>query len=391
MFDPRNNLAHQVADEVKQHFYVFEAVDPAQRPPLRGAVAREARRSSTTSLRRARRATCSSRGSSSRSTARRRSRRRRRRGGGALDDGSGREAARSRPRASTPSCPLRRPDRRRSRPTATRASSLRDREARAAEGPAAPVLRQGQARRARGVDPRARPARAAIVVRRVSGQPTSSRSSPVSAAGARRRRRGSRKSSSSSRTSRRRRRSSCALIENVQREDLDPIELAEAPRSPHRRARLHAETLAERLGKDRTTVANSLRSAQAPAPRTFARHLGRAQRGHARALLGAPDRQEIEELADKVVRGRLSVRAAEALVRQTKPKTGEGRRREGKTAPGKTAAVRDLRATPHRAQQARRCSCKPDSRNAMKGEIVIPYEDLVTSIRILARVFRIAT
>jgi ParB family transcriptional regulator, chromosome partitioning protein len=174
-----------------------------------------------------------------------------------------------------------------------------------------------------------------------------------------------------------------ALIENVQREDLNPVELAEAL---DRLVREHAytqETLAERLGKDRTTVANSLRLLKLPPSVRSKVITGALSEGHARALLGASDPAKIEELAEKVVRGRLSVRAAEALVRGAKGKSSKG----GKAAKGgiKTAAVRDLEQKLTRA-----AGTKVVLRDAgNKGEIAIPYQDLDHLDRILARVFRL--
>lgn len=178
-----------------------------------------------------------------------------------------------------------------------------------------------------------------------------------------------------------------ALIENVQREDLNPVELAEALDRLTKEHGYTQETLADRLGKDRTTIANSLRLLKLP-PTVRSRVIsGELSEGHARALLGAPNPSKIEELADKVVRGRLSVRAAEALVRQVKSKSGKSDGEKGKTAPGKSAAVRDLEARLTRASGTK-VLVKQDSHNDKKGEILIPYEDLDHLDRILARVFR---
>ena len=186
-----------------------------------------------------------------------------------------------------------------------------------------------------------------------------------------------------------------ALIENVQREDLNPVELAEALDRLTKEHGYTQETLAERLGKDRTTIANSLRLLKLPASVRSRVITGELTEGHARALLGAPTASKIEELADKVVRGRLSVRAAEALVRQAKSRSGKGDQsgkggkdgERGKTAPGKTAAVRDLESRLTRAAGTK-VLVKQDSHNDKKGEIAIPYEDLDHLDRILARVFR---
>lgn len=176
-----------------------------------------------------------------------------------------------------------------------------------------------------------------------------------------------------------------ALIENVQREDLNPVELAEAL---DRLVKEHAytqDTLAERLGKDRTTIANSLRLLKLPASVRSRVITGELTEGHARALLGAPDEKKIEDLAEKVVRGKLSVRAVEALVRQAKAKGAAGKGGKDTTSKA-SAAVRDLEARLTRQSQTK--VVVKDHGN--KGEIVIPYADLDHLDRILARVFRIS-
>src|SRR5580704_7725108 len=116
-----------------------------------------------------------------------------------------------------------------------------------------------------------------------------------------------------------------ALIENVQREDLNAIELAEAYERLMNDHGYTQEALATRVGKDRTTIANALRLIKLP-PKVRARVIaGELSEGHARALLGAGDAATIEQLADKVVRGGLSVRATEALVRaRAQRKKGAG-------------------------------------------------------------------
>ena len=174
-----------------------------------------------------------------------------------------------------------------------------------------------------------------------------------------------------------------ALIENVQREDLNPVELAEALDRLVKEHHYTQETLAERIGKDRTTVANSLRLLKLPASVRARVISGELSEGHARALLGAPDASKIEELADKCVRGRLSVRAAEALVRGAKAKSAAGK--GGKVVPGKSASLRDLENRLTKAAGTK--VIVRDHGN--KGELLIPYEDLDHLDRILARVFKI--
>jgi ParB family chromosome partitioning protein len=173
-----------------------------------------------------------------------------------------------------------------------------------------------------------------------------------------------------------------ALIENVQREDLNPIELAEAFERLVSEHGYTQEALAERLGKDRTTITNALRLLKLPA-RVRARLVaGQLSEGHARALLGAGEVALIEELAERVLAGNLSVRATEALVRARAKK--KKREKDGATngAPdGKTVGVRDLEARLTRA-----LGTKVEVRDrGNKGEVAIPYADLDALDRILAK------
>jgi ParB family chromosome partitioning protein len=170
-----------------------------------------------------------------------------------------------------------------------------------------------------------------------------------------------------------------AIIENVQREDLNPIELAEAFDRLVREHGYTQEALAERLGKDRTTITNGMRLLKLP-PRVRSKLIaGELSEGHARALLGAVDAALIEELTDKVLRGKLSVRATEALVRaRTQKKKAAGA--DGKGSPyGKSASVRDLEA-----RLMRGLGTKVEVRDrGNKGEIAIPYADLDALDRII--------
>ena len=160
-----------------------------------------------------------------------------------------------------------------------------------------------------------------------------------------------------------------ALIENVQREDLNPIELAEAFDRLVKEHGYTQEALAERLGKDRTTITNGLRLLKLPA-RVRAKVVGgELTEGHARALLGAGEASLIEELADRVLRGHLSVRATEALVRaRTQAKKKDGKKGDN----GKSASVRDLEV-----RLTRGLGTKVEVRDrGNKGEVAIPYADL---------------
>lgn len=105
-----------------------------------------------------------------------------------------------------------------------------------------------------------------------------------------------------------------ALVENVQRRDLTVLEEAEAYRHLREDFGLTQEGVAERVGKDRATVANALRLLKLPASVREALENGAITAGHARALLGLSSAADQESLAKEIARRGLSVRAVEARV-----------------------------------------------------------------------------
>lgn len=113
-----------------------------------------------------------------------------------------------------------------------------------------------------------------------------------------------------------------ALIENIQRENLNPIEEALAYQQLVKEFTLTQEEVAKRVGKERSTVANTMRLLQLP---DFVKDdigAGRLSMGHARVLLAIKDHVETKEIRDKVISKELSVRQTEALVRASKQKSG---------------------------------------------------------------------
>lgn len=165
-----------------------------------------------------------------------------------------------------------------------------------------------------------------------------------------------------------------AIIENVQREDLDPIEMAEALGRLVAEHGYTQEKLAERIGKDRSTIANSLRLLKLPEAIRTKVVTGELSEGHGRTLLGVENEKKMNEIAQKVINGRLSVRQTEELVRQAK----EG----GTGAPGgkkKSASIRDLEKRLERKLGAR---CEVTDKEG-KGEIKIRYGSLDELDRIL--------
>jgi len=112
-----------------------------------------------------------------------------------------------------------------------------------------------------------------------------------------------------------------ALIENIQREDLNPIEEARAYKKLIDTVGLTQEVVAERVGRDRSYVTNFLRLLRLPEDLQELVQAGRISTGHARTLLGLPDVAAQRRLARKIIERDLSVRATEQAVRQlTEPR-----------------------------------------------------------------------
>jgi ParB family chromosome partitioning protein len=107
-----------------------------------------------------------------------------------------------------------------------------------------------------------------------------------------------------------------ALVENLQREDLNPIELALAFRRLGDEYELTQEQIADALGKDRSSVANTMRLLRLPMAVRDHVASGTLSMGHARALLGLEHEAAILQAAADIVARRLSVRETEALVKR---------------------------------------------------------------------------
>jgi ParB family chromosome partitioning protein len=107
-----------------------------------------------------------------------------------------------------------------------------------------------------------------------------------------------------------------ALVENLQREDLNPLETAAAYQALMEGFGLTKELLAQRLGKSRAAVTNTLRLAQLPEQIRALLEDGKLTEGHARALLGLETKEQMIHLAQRIQTEKLSVRKTEELVRQ---------------------------------------------------------------------------
>jgi ParB family chromosome partitioning protein len=136
-----------------------------------------------------------------------------------------------------------------------------------------------------------------------------------------------------------------ALIENIQREDLNPIELAHAYERLANELGLSQEEIGKRTGKDRTSIANIVRLLRLPnaVQQLLAEH--RLSKGHALAILGLPSQNHQIEMAEKVVARGLSVRQVETMVKEAtaeRPRHGGGPRRDEPKDPNVKAAIDEL-------------------------------------------------
>ena len=135
-----------------------------------------------------------------------------------------------------------------------------------------------------------------------------------------------------------------ALVENLQRADLNAIESARAYKLLMETYDLTQEQLAERLGKSRSAIANTMRALQAPQVLQDAVSEGKISEGHLRALASLPLSVALNALADVLAKG-MSVRQAEALARKMVRPTGHqiDRRQARSTDPEMRQAAADLR------------------------------------------------
>lgn len=133
-----------------------------------------------------------------------------------------------------------------------------------------------------------------------------------------------------------------ALIENLQREDLNPVEEAEAYARLAKEFGLRQEDIAQRVGKNRATVANSMRLLDLAPEVKLLLAQGRISTGHAKAILGLRDVEVQKLVADMVVRQGLTVRQTEQLVQkeqQGAKSTGKGAKKATTTGGNATLST----------------------------------------------------
>ncbi len=124
-----------------------------------------------------------------------------------------------------------------------------------------------------------------------------------------------------------------AIIENVQREDLDPIEESHAYQRMATEFDLTQEQIATRVGKDRTTVANALRLLNLSEPVQELLSRGSITTGHARCLLAIESPVQQEAMAEEIIKLGLSVRQVEEMTAGLRQKRARGPGRRGRVSP----------------------------------------------------------
>jgi len=153
-----------------------------------------------------------------------------------------------------------------------------------------------------------------------------------------------------------------ALVENLQRDDLNPIEEAEAFRRLIEDFNLTQEDIAQRVGKDRSSVTNYLRLLRLPEQIQQGLVDEKITMGHARAILGLKNPEEQLELYKKIITRGLSVRQTENLVRETKTEV----------PPVRTPKSVYIRNIEEKLKQHFQTKVSVTSKKG-KGEIVIEY------------------
>lgn len=174
-----------------------------------------------------------------------------------------------------------------------------------------------------------------------------------------------------------------ALVENLHREDLSPLEEAAAYQRLMEEFSMTQDQVATRVGRSRSSVANTLRLLQLPASIQRLLRDGRLTAGHARALLGTPDRSFQESLAKAVVNERLSVRDVEERVREHGESSTDG----GSGEPRPVATVKaaaDLEAEGLLAEHLDTRVSVSSGRS--KGRIVIEYSNFDDLARIVTTI-----
>jgi ParB family transcriptional regulator, chromosome partitioning protein len=172
-----------------------------------------------------------------------------------------------------------------------------------------------------------------------------------------------------------------AIVENVQRADLNPLEEAEGYRALVEEFGNSQEEIAKTVGKSRSYVANTLRLLKLSEPVKAYIHSGKLTAGHARMLIGAPN---AEELAEQIVERGLNVRQVEAIAREVNTKSKGAGGRKARSSNAKTA---DMLAFEKKVSDATGLVVSIDHHND-RGTLTIRYNNLEQLDELVQRLVR---
>jgi ParB family chromosome partitioning protein len=159
-----------------------------------------------------------------------------------------------------------------------------------------------------------------------------------------------------------------ALVENIQREDLDPIEVAISYQRLMDECSLTQESMSERVGKKRSTISNYLRLLKLPAEIQLGLREKQITMGHARALINLDDQKGRIKIFNQIVKNDLSVRKVEELVRELA--NGEEKKKKEKKKDELPTEYEDLR---QQLSNFFKTNIQFSRGNNGKGKIVIPF------------------
>ncbi|HEY1404978.1 MAG TPA: ParB/RepB/Spo0J family partition protein [Spirochaetota bacterium] len=176
---------------------------------------------------------------------------------------------------------------------------------------------------------------------------------------------------------------SMALIENVQRQNLDPIEESKAYRMLINRFKLKQNDVAQRVGKGRESIANSLRLLNLPDQMQEALSAGKLSVGHAKVLLSIESPDDQMAYFDQIQERGLSVRALESIISEEKS-TSSGAKKNGKNGKSLSAKEAHIRKMEDKLRQL--MGTKVEIRHSgTKGRIEISYYSLEDFERIIEK------
>lgn len=168
-----------------------------------------------------------------------------------------------------------------------------------------------------------------------------------------------------------------AIIENIQREDLNPIEEALAYQTLVDKYSIKISDLAARLGKNRSTISNLMRLLQLPEPVKEFVKTGKLSEGHARPLLAIGDRKKLESVANQIIEKGLNVRDVEDLVASLTEGSHKSSLRKESSDPTITQIETKIRN-----KLSAKVKISHNSKSG-KGKILITYNNIDEMERIL--------